>query len=92
MLVVAGVGNRDRLRTSGRQIENDWRLLTKHPELGATPSRFGGIAWRARRYVQFARDPAVTEGSRARAARALVLGAGVTAVGMVTACTRPMPR
>ena len=71
----------------GRQIEN-----TKHPELGGAPSRFGGVVWRARRYVQFARDPAVTEGSRARAARALALGAGVTAVGMVTACTRPMPR
>ena len=80
------------LLASGRQIENDWRLHTKHPELGGTPSRFGGVVWRARRYVQFARDPAVTEGSRARAARALALGAGVTAVGVVTACTRPMPR
>jgi len=76
----------------GRQVENDWRLHANHPELtGVPPSRFGGVRWRFRRYLAFAHDPAVTQGSPTRVARALALGVGTAGVAMVTACTRPMP-
>ena len=74
-----------------RQVENDWHLHAKHPELGGAPSRFGGIGWRTRRYLVLARDPAVTQGSSARVARALGLAVGTAVVATVTACSRPMP-
>jgi hypothetical protein len=38
------------------------------------------------------RDPDVIAGSPARAARVVVIGVGTVAVGLATACTRPLPR
>ncbi|MFN8024881.1 MAG: glycosyltransferase [Acidimicrobiia bacterium] len=74
-----------------RQVENDWYVQSRHPGAVGARSRFGGIRWRTRRYLAFAGDREVTEGSPARVARALVLGAGTAVVGLVTACSRPMP-
>jgi GT2 family glycosyltransferase len=77
----------------GKQVENDWLLHVKHPDLSGKvrPSRWGGVVWRAREYGEYVLDPAVTLGSPARVARAALLGVGTTAVALAVACTRRMP-
>jgi glycosyltransferase involved in cell wall biosynthesis len=77
-----------------RQVDNDWLLHAKHPELSGRerPSRWGAVAWRARDHLDILRDPDVIAGSPARAARAAVIGVGTVAVAVVTRCTRPLPR
>jgi glycosyltransferase involved in cell wall biosynthesis len=77
-----------------RKVENDWLLHAKHHELSGKPrpSRWGPVAWRARDQLRMLRDPDVIAGSPARAARVVVIGVGTVAVGLATACTRPLPR
>jgi glycosyltransferase involved in cell wall biosynthesis len=76
-----------------RQVEHDWLLLAKHPALSrrARPSRWGGVAWRARQQWGYLHDPEVIAGSPVRAARALTIAVGTVAVASVVAVTRRMP-
>jgi glycosyltransferase involved in cell wall biosynthesis len=77
-----------------RKVENDWLLHAKHPELSGKPrpSRWGGVAWRARDHLRLLRDPDVIAGSPARAARAAAIGVGTMVVAIATRCTRSLPR
>jgi GT2 family glycosyltransferase len=74
----------------GRQVQNEWLLLRKHPDLATLrlSLRWGPVTSRARGYARMLRDPSITRGSPARAVRLVALGVGTTAVGFVTACAR----
>jgi GT2 family glycosyltransferase len=74
----------------GRQVQNDWLLLRKHPDLATLrlPLRWGPVTSLARGYARMLRDPSITRGSPTRAMRLVALGVGTTAVGFVTACAR----
>ncbi|MFI5053770.1 MAG: glycosyltransferase family 2 protein [Acidimicrobiia bacterium] len=72
----------------GRQVQNEWLLHSKHPDLAGhrLPLRWGPVTSRARGYARMLRDPSITRGSPARALRVVALGAGTAAVAFVTAC------
>lgn len=83
---------REQIRLA-REVDNDWLLHTKHPELSGKPrpSRYGPVGWRVRDQLRLVRSPEVVAGSPARALRAVGIAVGTVLVATIAASTRAMP-
>ncbi len=75
----------------GRFVTDDWLLYSRYEgqRRGRLPLRVAPVEGIARRWIGFARDPQVLQGSPRRFARIMYLGVGQFIVGLLTTFTQP---